>query len=336
MKRITIKEVAERAGVSIATVSRALNSRTEKSVKQDTLEKIKDIIRELKYFPNRSASSLRHGFSRTIGLPMNFKTDTTSGYVGEIMKGVLRGLDEIGYDLKLISQEEFVSLQTLLDSAGVDGLIITHAYHIAYPHLEEELKNKKSFPLVVMNDYNPDLDINQVYIDTYQATCDMTEYVIKKNNSDLYLLGGEVYSQDAQRREKAFLDTLAKHNIDFGESRILNGHFNETGGYEMTKQIFIKNPDFKGLIYSLNDAMAIGALRALGELCLNCPRDVKVVGFDDIAISEHMNPPLTTIHVPLSEMGYEAIKIIYGIFTGEIIGAQKPQFDYRLIQRESC
>ncbi len=336
MRNITIKEVAERAGVSIATVSRALNSKTEQSVKQDTLKRIKSIIRELKYFPNRSASSLRHGFSRTIGLPMNFKTDTTSGYVGEIMKGVLKGLDEIGYDLKLISQEEFVSLKALLDSSGVDGLIITHAYHIAYPHLEAELKNKESFPLVVMNDYKPDLNINQVYIDTYQATSDMTEYVIKKNNRDLYLLEGEEYSQDAQIRKKAFLDTLVKHDIDFSEHRILNGHFSEIGGYEMTKKIFIENPDFRGLIYALNDAMAIGVLRALGELRLNCPDDIKVVGFDNIAITEHMNPPLTTVHVPLAEMGYEAVKIIYDILTGERVSNKKLQFNYRLIQRESC
>ncbi|MDP8216657.1 MAG: LacI family DNA-binding transcriptional regulator [Candidatus Kaelpia imicola] len=336
MKDVTIKKVAERAGVSIATVSRALSSKTEKSVKQDTLQKIKDVIRELKYLPNRSASSLRQGFSRTIGLLMNFRIDTASGYVGEIMKGILKGLDEIGYDLKLIPQEEFISLQALLDSAGVDGLIIAHAYHIAYSHLEKELKETECFPLVVMNDYREDLNTSQVYMDTYQATYDMTKYVIERGNRDLYLLGGETYSRDAQTRRRAFLDGLAAYSIAFNKNRILNGHFNEIGGYEMTKKIFIENPDFRGLIYALNDAMAIGILHALGELHLNCPRDVKVVGFDNIAITEHMNPPLTTVHVPLADMGYEAVKMIYGILTGEITDNRKLQLNYRLVQRESC
>ena len=100
--------------------------------------------------------------------------------------------------------------------------------------------------------------------------------------------------------------------------------------------LFIENPDFRGLIYALNDAMAIGVLRALGELNLNCPRDIKVVGFDDITIVKHMNPPLTTVHVPLVDMGYEAVKIVHDILTGEIDDVKKLRFSYRLTQRESC
>ncbi len=331
-----IKDVAKKAGVSIATVSRALNPKRESLLKKSTLDRIREVIKETGYSPNRSASSLRQGFSRTIGLPMNFKTDTTSGYVGEIMRGVLKGLDDIGYDLKLISQEEFVSLKTLLDNSGVDGLIITHAYHIAYPHLEEELRKTECFPLVVINDYKEDLNVSQVYIDTYKATYDMADYVIGRGNRDFYLLGGELYSQDAQIRQGAFLDALSAHNINFNKNRILNGHFSETGGYEITKKIFDENPNFRGLIYSLNDVMAIGVLRALGELGLNCTKDVKVVGFDDIAIAKHMNPPLTTISVPLADMGYKAVKIVYDILTGEIKNVKKLQFNYKLTQRESC
>ncbi len=333
---MTIKDVAREAGVSIATVSRALSPKTESLLKESTLGKIRAIIKKLGYMPNRSASSLRQGFSRTIGVLMNFKTDTTSGYVGEIMKGVLKGLDVIGYDLKLISQEEFSSFRFLLDNAGIDGLVITHAYHITYPHLEEELEKTRCFPLVVINDYKKDLNASQVYIDTYQAIYDMTDYVIGRGNRDFYLLGGESYSHDAQIRQSAFLDALSAHSLDFNKSRIFNGHFSEIGGYEMTKKIFTENPDFRGLICSLNDAMAIGVLRALGELNLNCPRDIKVVGFDDITIVKHMNPPLTTVHVPLVDMGYEAVKIVHDILTGEIDDVKKLQFSYRLTQRESC
>jgi LacI family transcriptional regulator len=336
MDRITIKDVAERAGVSIATVSRAINPKTEFLLKQSTLDKIKATIRELGYLPNRSAASLRQGFSKTIGVLMNFRTDTTSGYVAEIMRGMLRALNGIGYDLKLISQEQFSSFRSLLDNAGIDGLIITHAYHIAYPNLEQELKRSRCFPLIVINDYREDLNASQVYIDTYKATYDMAEYVIKKGNRDIYLLAGEIYSRDAQARERAVLEVLDAYKIDFNRDRIINGHFSEIGGYESTKRIFLENPGFRGLIYSLNDAMAIGVLRALGELGFHCPGDIKVVGFDDIAITEHMNPPLTTVHVPLADMGYEAVNILYGILTGDRSDVKKLQFDYRLTQRESC
>jgi len=336
VKKVSITDIAKEAGVSVATVSRALNPKTEHLVKQATLEKIRKIIRESKYSPSRSARSLRHGFYRTIGLPMNFRTDTTSGYVGEIMRGILKGLDEIGYDLKLISQEEFLSLEALLDGAGVDGLIATHGYHVSYPHLEEELKNKKSFPLVIVNDYNPNLNVSQVYIDNYQATAEMVRYALKKGSYNFCLICGEEDSRDARVRKKSFLDTVSAHNIVFDKSSIFNGHFSETGGYEAAKKIFAVNPVFRGTLFCLNDAMAIGVLRALGELGINCPKEVEVVGFDDIAISEHTNPPLTTVQVPLFEMGYQAVKLVYNTFTGESAGYKKIQFDYRLVPRESC
>ncbi len=336
MKGLNIKDIAKEAGVSIATISRALNPQTQHLLNPETFKRIKALTEKLGYLPNRAASSLRQGIAKTIGFPMNFRSDTTSGYVGEILKGVLKGLYETGYDLKLISQEGIYSLQSLLDNAGVDGLIITHAYYIAYPHLKDELEKSKIFPLVVMNDYQSDWGINQLYVDSYKATYDLTEYVIKKDNRDFFLLGGEMHSLDAQIRRKAFLEVLSKNNIKFPENRFLNGHFNEVGGYAAILELIRKEPDFRGVIFCLNDAMAVGVLRAFGELGLRCPQDIKVVGFDNITITEHTNPPLTTVSVPLAEMGYEAVYMIHKILKGEIKQYIKKEFSHELIIRVSC
>ena len=337
MNKVTIKEVAKRAGVSVATVSRALNPATQKLVKPQTVRKIKEVARALNYLPHRAASSLRKKQTQTIGL-LNFGHSIFSGYVSEIVKGIFTGLEEIGYDLKLISGQEFYSLGAILDNAGVDGIITTHAYKKAFPNLENEIANQKgkTFPVIVVNDFNPKWKINQIYVDSYKASTKLIEHLLKRGFRNFYLIGGEPESNDAQARKIAFLKIIKKHKIPFSEERIYNGHFSEEGGYTCAKQILNKDRKFRGVFYCLNDAMAIGALRAIGEFKLRCPEDIKVVGFDGIPETEFTNPPLTTMKFPLFEMGYYASQLIYKIIQGKIKRPIKKEFQAELVIRKSC
>ncbi|MCM8778615.1 MAG: LacI family transcriptional regulator [Candidatus Omnitrophica bacterium] len=335
--RITIKDLADKCGVSVATVSRALNPLTQGLVKAETLNKVKEMANELGYRPQRMAKALRKGRTETLGLLMNFRTDTISGYVGEIMKGILRGLQEIGYDLKLISREEFSSLSVLLDYEGIDGIIITHAFRDAFPNLEKEIAENKGkiLPFVVINDYDKKRRISQIYVDSYKASRKMIKYLLDKGYKNFYLIGGEKNSPDAEARKKAFIECFEKEQGEFPEERILNGHFSEEGGYLSAKIILQTNPKFRGIFYCLNDAMAIGSLRAIGEFGLNCPEDIKVIGFDGIPQGEFTNPPLTTVKFPLEEMGYTAVKVIYKIVQGEAKRYIIKEYPGRLIIRGS-
>ncbi|MCM8765416.1 MAG: LacI family transcriptional regulator [Candidatus Omnitrophica bacterium] len=335
--RLTIQELARRCGVSVATVSRALNPLTQSLLKSETLNKVKEMAKELGYRPQRMAKALRKGRTETLGLLMNFRTDTISGYVGEIMKGVLRGLQEIKYDLKLISREEFSSLSILLDYEGIDGIIITHAFKDTFPNLEKEIAENrgKILPLVVINDYQENLKINQLYVNSYKASKKLLKYLLDKGYKNFYLIGGEKNSPDAEARKKAFLDYFKKKIGVFSEERIFNGHFSEEGGYQCARIILQKETPFPGVFYCLNDAMAIGALRAIGEFGLNCPRDIKVVGFDGIPQGEFTNPPLTTLKFPLAEMGYLAVKVIYDILQGKVKRYISKEFSAELLIRGS-
>jgi DNA-binding LacI/PurR family transcriptional regulator len=336
--KLTIKDLAKKAGVSVATVSRALNPATEHLVESATLNKVKELSRQWGYFPQRAARSLREGLSRTIGILMYFRTDTISGYVGEIMKGILKGLQEVGYDLKLISREEFPSFQAILDSGGIDGIIITHAYRDAFPYFEKEIRRNKGkiLPLVVINDYNPAWRINQLYVDSYKASIEITAYLVKRGYRDFYLIEGEEASPDARIRKQGFLKILKESGMDLASTRFINGHFSEEGGSRAAQTILKNDPGFRGLFYCLNDAMAIGALRAIGESGLNCPRDIKLIGFDGIPQTEYANPALTTMKFPLSEMGYEAVGVIYKIIRGKTKRYVRREFPAELVIRNSC
>lgn len=336
MRRVDIKEVAKRAGVSITTVSRALNPKTQKLVKPQTLKKIKRIAKEMGYLPHRIARSLRTGYTRTIGF-VNVGINVFSGYRNELTKGILRAVEEVGYDLKLIPHKEFYSLRSILDNAGVDGVITPHAYPGAFPELENELGYLTGpLPLVIVNDYNPKLKVNQVYVDSYKASRKLIEYVLSKKHKNFYVIGGEPDSRDAQERLRAFMDVLRARKIRFTGGKIYNGHFTEEGGYLCAKEILKKEPQFRGVFYCLNDAMAIGALRAIEEANLDCPRDIKVVGFDGIPQTAFTNPPLTTMRFPLEEMGYYAVQIILKIIQGKIKRYIKKEFQAELVVRKSC
>ena len=274
---------------------------------------------------------------KSIGLVMNFKTDATSGYVGEIVKGILWGLHEIGYDLKIISQEQFVASPDYIDNSGIEGAIVTHGSRDISADLRKEIGKKegKIWPVVVINDYHPELRTNQLYVDSYKASLNMTSFLVKNGNKEFFIIG-ESKAEDAQARKKAIIETLEKNKIKISKNNCLNGYFSEEGGYLAAKDILESVSDFRGVLYCLNDAMAIGALRAIGEKGLICPRDIKIVGFDGIPHTEFTNPPITTMRFPLIEMGYHSVQIIYNINKGKATKPILKEFSGELLVRSSC
>lgn len=334
-----MKEIVKSTGLSIATVSRALNEETASLVKPGTREKVLQAAEKLNYTPDRAARCLRLRRNNTLGFLMNFNTDRLNGYVQEILDGVMAGLAMTKYDLKIVSAARFGSLESVMKTHGLDGLILSHAYKQAFPDLSQEADkySNKGWPVVIINDYRPGCHVNQFYSDNALAASTLTDYVIKKKHRKIYFIGSEDGSPDAMARKKAFVETLKKHGIRFNEEEdSANGHFQERGGYESTLALFSDRPEFRGAIFCANDAMALGAIRALGELALKCPQDVAVVGFDGIASGEFSNPPLTTIKFELAEMGRAAVIMLDNIIRGRQKVSTKQKFPFRLIERGSC
>ncbi len=338
-KRSKIKELVSMTGFSVATVSRALNEDTAYMVKAPTREKVCRVAEKLNYIPDRMARSLRMRKTNTFGFLMNFETDSLSGYIQEILGGVMDALKASLYDLKIISSDWHTSLDSVMRTHGLDGVILPHGYRETFPNLaEESLRYKnKPWPVVVINDYHPSYYLNQLYSDNLQASKILTEYLLDKGYRDFYFIGGEEGSPDAEARKKAFLNTLRDHNVKFEEEKnIANGHFQEQGGYEETMRLFKERPRFHGAIFCANDSMALGTIRAIGESLKRCPEDVAVAGFDGIAMGEFSNPPLTTMKFELYEMGKAAVHILNNVMTGKQDVFTKQKFPSSLLARNSC
>ena len=275
---------------------------------------------------------------KTIGFVMHFGKDATSSYVTEILRGVLAGLKETRYNIRLISHEQFSKIGNSFERSGIDGVIITHGSRDIPDNLRYQIEKseEKTWPIVVINDYNPNLDMNQLYTNSYNASYNLASYLVKKGCREFYLIGADGKSNDALKRKKAFKDALLERGIRLAKEKFIEGFFSEKGGCAAVKKALKNDPSFNGAFFCLNDAMAIGAILAISQSGLNCPRDVKVTGFDDVPQAAFTNPPLTTMKFPLAGMGQEAVRIIDAILRKKLNRHTTRQFDASLVVRNSC
>lgn len=338
-EKSNISAILKTTGLSASTVSRALNDDTAHMVNAKTREMIFQAASRFNYIPDRMARSLRKRKADTFGFLMNFDTDTISGYIHEVMNGILEGLRATQFDLKIVSSARQTSLDAIIRTHGLDGLILPYGYAYAFPNFAEESARYRSglWPVVVINDYNPRYHISQLYSDNVLASQQLTSYLIDKGYKRFYLIGCGDDSPDATARKNAFIGTLKKHGIRFDEGRdSANGHFEEMGGYRAALELLDKRPSFRGAIFCINDAMALGAIRAVGEAKLRCPQDIAVAGFDGLIAGEFSNPPLTTIKFELSEMGKTAVDILKDIVSGKQKKLIRKKFPFKLVERQSC
>ena len=334
-----LEEMVKATGFSTATVSRALSNHTSAMVRDVTRQKICEAADRLNYIPDRNARSLRMRRGNVFGFLMNFEADTISGYMHEILNGVIEGLRETEYDMKLVSSHRHSTIDWVMRTHGLDGVILPHNYKYAFPDLakESERYKNKAWPVVIMNDYHPRFHTNQLYIDNFLASQYLADYLIDRGCRSFFYIGCEFSSPDADERKRAFLYTLKTRGIKFNAGTdTADGHFSESGGYEETLKFLRKRRSFRGVIFCANDSMALGALRAIGEMGLVCPDDISVVGFDGIATGEFSNPPLTTIKFDLQGMGRAAVEILKDIVTKKRTHFVKQKFPFKLVERKSC
>jgi len=337
--RSKLEEIVSATGFSIATVSRALNSGKAEMVKDATKEKIYKAAGRLNYIPDRMARSLRTRRTNTFGFMINFEADTISGYMHEILNGILSGLKGTNYDMKLVSSSHHSTIDGAIKTHGLDGLILPHNYKYAFPNLakESEQYKKKAWPVVIVNDYQPRFYTSQLYIDNFNASQCLADYLIDRGHRSFYYIGCEGSSPDADERKRGFLAAMKRRSIKFDPKKdAMDGHFSQNGGYEEALKLLRSRKNFRGVIFCANDAMALGALRAIGETGLRCPDDISVAGFDGIAAGEFSNPPLTTIKIDLEGMGKAAVTMLKDITEGRQRYFVKQKFPFKLVERKSC
>jgi len=310
---INITEIARRAGVSTATVSRALNNNGP--VREEIRQKILQIARELNYKPNPIARSLSRKKTDTIGVILPELVD-------EFFMEIIRGIDETAYRAnRYVMLSSFHSqrniVETLLEFMGsgrVDGVILMA------PEMQSELSSlltKSKKPVVLLNVSKTIEDSVCFNIDNYQGAFSITKHLIDHGYQRIGMILGPEGNCDAEERFRGFSDALTKHNLPVENSLIVQGDFAAKSGYYGFGRLM--NQDQKpDAIFAANDMMAVGCFEAAKSSNINIPENVAIVGFDDIYLGRLLSPQLTTVHVPISELGSKAIRYLLRMINGEV------------------
>ncbi|KAA3658568.1 MAG: LacI family transcriptional regulator [Calditrichaeota bacterium] len=312
-KDINIHDIARKAGVSVATVSRALNDNGPVSVK--TRQRIQQIAKEYDYKPNPIAKGFARQRSETIGVILPELVD-------EFFTEVLRGIDEEAtranrYTLVSSSHDRRNIVEILLEfmsSGRVDGVILMAPFLHGDIH---GLLKKSKRPLVLLNSGDDLSHFPSFNFNNYQGAFAVTEHLIKHGYKKIATLSGPDGNHDAEERFRGFKDALQQADLPVQENFVVQGGFTLRSGYHGFMRL-ISQPDKPDAIFAANDMMAVGAYEAVKSLRLNIPVDIAVAGFDDIFLSRLLTPTLTTVHVPIHELATKAVKHLVQMIDGKI------------------
>lgn len=316
---VKMVDIAQRAGVSVATVSRVLNQ--PNLVDPAKRKAVQEIIRDTGYRPNVLAQGLVRKSSKTIGVVIN---QFSSSYYGRMLDGAQTVLAEVGF--KLIAESsgetaegEQAALSSLIDRQ-CEGIVL-HADKLSDAQVAELLAAHPN--LVLMNRPAAKDQNRAVYIDNRQIGALAAAYLLKMGHRDIAVVTGPMAYFESRHRLEGFCTTLAAQNITLPKANILNGLFNATSGYAAMEKIRARLPDVTAVFF-MNDEMAAGAIDMCLDTGIAVPGDVSILGCDDLDVARFMHPKLTTLRQPLEALGEAAGALAHAIATGED-GAELPR-----------
>jgi len=308
----TIKDVARAAGVSLSTASYALNGSDK--ISEATRERVMEAARQLNYQKNGLATDLKRSSTKTIALILN---DLSGPFYSELIRGVQETALENGYDLiacSSIGGKESTAIKFLKEKR-VDGAIVS-AHNLQDATILESAR--KGFPIIVLDRYLEHDHIYNVLVDNEQGGYSATELLIKNGCKKIAYISGPTNSYDHKLRYKGYMRALDDYGLEYYSKLNINGKFTIDGGYTATK-LLIAQRNLPDAIFYANDEMAVGAIRAFKEADIKVPEAISVVGFDDIYLAEHVDPPLTTVRQPKYEVGALAAHLILQLLDGQNI-----------------
>lgn len=303
-RKLTIHDLAKRANVSVATISRCLNPETRNKVAPETLRAIDALIEQYHYTPNIAAQHMRQASHRTIGILFpHHEGIFLSEYYSYILSGISDSLLNTHYTLKMILLKATPPRWDRYDfkaGEGVDGLIVTYwRSFFSNASVIEQLK----IPCVVINNVEDDVKAHYVAGDHFQGGELAAQYLYFHGHRNIAVMSGRDGAPDAYHRLKGFLSFMNLKGFPVNPELILDTGFEEEKAYHLTGQLVSIHPQITA-IFCMNDILAFGVMKKLKELGIDCPGRISVMGYDNDRRAEHSNPPLTTLHAHV----YEAAK----------------------------
>lgn len=320
---VTIKDIAAMCGVSISTVSNVLNKKNNK-VSEEVAKKIQDAVVQTGYHPNYLAKSLRSISTKTIGVIVEDLLLFTST---SVIEGLMNRCEESGYNVVIENMRLFgrwhgdwmrdealfqSALQPVLskmDSMNVDGIL----YVGGHEHIVHHLKSLSNLPIVMTYAIAGDSSIPTFRLDDYNGGYDAYTYLLSKGHKRIGVLAGEPDNTHTINRMQGIQKAMFEAGILYDPALVIYGHWTKESGCQGMKQLLSEKVT---AVFCMSDAIGTGAYAALKEANLEPGRDVAIMGYDNQDISSFLSPMMTTMALPLEEMGYESAGKLINIIEG--------------------
>ena len=324
----TITDVARQAMVSIATVSRVLNGTTP--VQPEKAERVRRAMEDLQFVPHHAARVLASKRTNIIGLLL---PEISGPFFSPMLKGIEAEARQAGYDLLIHSTQEVETARRRLGEHNTDGLLVFT--NSLAPDELYRLHNM-NFPVVLLHQSPPDsLNIPVIAIENQEGAARLIHHLIEAHGRRrIVFLRGPVGHEDSVGRERGYREALEAHNIHFVPELITSGGFDDAEAFAALQHMLSDGIDFDA-VFAGDDDAAIGVMRALDASGRRVPRDVAVVGFDDIPFARYLSPPLTTVRAPIEQVGRQAVRQLIRLMDGEPAEALT-LMRTELVIRESC
>lgn len=330
MMKITIKEIAKRADVSTATVSRVINGQS--GFNEETRRKVLDIIEETGYMGNALAlkeySKPKEGQLIAILVP-----DLETNFYAKIITGINTVARENGYSVLICNtgkEGQYAHEDiAVLKKRKVSGIALVG---IALDEALYNILENTHIPYILISTMSYRYQIPYIKVDSFQAAYGAVNYLLKQGHTQIAMITG-TSKNDVSDREKGYRRAMEDAGITPSESGILHGDFSFESGKRCMKRLLDSKSPITA-VFAASDDMAIGAISAAYERCVAVPKDISIVGYDNTKAAEMSNPPLTTVAQPLYDMGVEGMKMLVSYIEKK----EKPSsliMSFQLVERRS-
>ena len=329
---ITISDVAEKAGVSTATVSRFIND--SGPVSNRVADRIERVMAELNYVPNAAAQQLASQKTSVIGLLIkNIHND----FFGPLLLGIESSVRQAGYNLLVAIQQSDLSnpLPNHIGPHNTDGMLV-----FADSLSDEELVrlHQKNYPMILIHRSPPDgVTVPSVTVENKKATENLVSHLITEHHRRhiLFVRGAEE-QEDSTWREIGYRSALEKHGLEFNHDLVISGGFECDVAFN-AMNVFLDQPEHPEIdaVFTGDDDAAIGILNSLKQHDYDIPQDVSVAGFDDSRLSAFLQPALTTVRAPTEEVGREAVHKLIRILNNQPV-EYLTLLPTEIVLRKSC
>ncbi|MDH7445375.1 LacI family DNA-binding transcriptional regulator [Aquimarina sp. 2201CG14-23] len=309
MEVTTLKDIATKLGISVATVSKALKDYPD--VNKETKKKVIHMAHKLNYTPNQLAVNLRTKQTRTIGVII---PTTVHHFFSNVIDGIIAEAEKKGYLVIILQSNEKLSLEklhvNLLIDKRVDGILMSLSNKTnEFVHLKKIIS--RAIPLVLFDKIEPSIKCSKVRIDDRKAAFDAVSHLIQKGHQKIAHFRGDLNPKISNDRFEGYKDALIANGISYDPSLVYicdnNTDFDD--GYNNAKKLLKEHLDIDA-IFAITDLVAIGIIKYFNEISVKIPDDIAVVGFSNWFMSSVVSPTLTTINQPAFKIGSKATEIL--------------------------